>query len=156
MEDPLVTPTARDPRHHRHHPWRVFSTYTDWKLEWRDWLPEGRWGWTRHHERKVYLLNGLDEAERRCTIAHETQHIIRGPYPQHLHMREELIINRRVGRLLVPSVKRIGHAMAWAQADYEKAAYDLWVDDETFDIRLNSLTPRERAQLAEHLETIFV
>lgn len=156
MEDPFVDPTIRNPLHHRHHPWDVFSTFTDWTLKWRDHLPEGRWGWTVHDEMTVYMLNGLDEAERRCTIAHETQHIVRGPYPQSRHQREELIINRKVGRLLIPSVRRIGHALAWSAADYEKAAFDLWVDDEIFDVRLASLTPRERGHLDEQLATILV
>lgn len=144
----------RDPRRHRHHPWRAFGKLTEWKLVWTDDLPDGTWGRTLFDERRVLLANGLDEAERRCTIAHETQHILRGPYAPTCHMREELIINRRVGRLLAPSVRWIGHALAWHQADHEKAAWELWVDDDTLAVRLSSMTPRERAHLDEQLALI--
>jgi hypothetical protein len=149
-------PVLRDPRHHRHHPWRVFGTYSDWKLIWTDDLPEGRWGLTVHSAKLVLMATHLDQAERRCTIAHETQHIVRGAHSADQTLREELIINRRVGRLLVPSVRRIGHALAWHQADYEKAAWDLWVDEQTLDVRLASLTGRERQHLDEQLATILV
>jgi hypothetical protein len=152
MSDPLHI--FRDPRRHRHHPWRVFGTYTDWKLVWTDDLPDGTWGKTVFEEKRVLIANGLDEAERRCTIAHETRHIVRGPFAPHEEMREELIINRHVGRLLAPSVRWIGHALAWHQADHEKAAWELWVDDDTLAVRLSSLTPRERAHLDEQLALI--
>lgn len=146
----------RDARHHRHHPWKVFGTHRDWKLIWTDDLPSGRWGLTIHSAKLVLMANGLDQAERRCTIAHETQHILRGPQPRDQCLREELIINRKVGRLLVPSVRRLGHALAWHQADYEKAAWDLWVDEQILDVRLASLTSREREHLNEQLATILV
>lgn len=146
----------RDPRRHRHHPWRVFGTFTDWKLVWTDDLPDGRWGLTVHEEKTVYIADHLDEAERRCTIAHETQHIIRGPHDPAMYLREELIINRKVGRLLVPSVRWLGHALAWHQADFEKAAWELWVDDDTLSVRLSSMTPRERAYLDEQLALITI
>lgn len=154
--EPEPDTTVRDRRRHRHHPWRVFGTFTDWKLVWTDDLPDGRWGLTVHKERRVYLADHLDEAERRCTIAHETQHIIRGPYDPAAHLREELIIDRKVGRLLAPSVRWIGHALAWYQADHEKAAWELWIDDDTLAVRLSSLTPRERALLDEQLATIII
>lgn len=154
MFDP--PPVFRDPSRHRHHPWRVFGTYSDWKLVWTDDLPDGRWGMTVFREKRVYIANGLDEAERRCTIAHETQHILRGPVRPDQEMREELIVNRRVGRLLAPSARWIGHALAWHQADHEKAAWELWVDDDTLSVRLSSLTPRERAHLDEQLAMIMI
>lgn len=149
-------PVFRDPRHHRHHPWREFGRHREWRLTWTDDLPTGVLGRTLFAEKRVLMATGLDEAERRCTIAHETQHVLRGPYEPPARLREELIINRRVGRLLVPSVRRLGHALAWHQADYEKAAWDLWVDDPTLDVRIASLTGRERVSLDEQLATILV
>lgn len=146
----------RDRRLHRHHPWDVFSRLTEWKLEWTDHLPQGTWGKTLHAEKRVLVANGLDQAERRCTIAHETQHILRGPVDAQQRMREELIIDRRVSRLLVPSVKRIGHALAWHHADHELAAEELWVDEAILEVRLSALTPRERGHLDEQLSTILV
>lgn len=146
----------RDRRHHRHHPWREFGKLKDWTLEWTDDLPEGRWGLTIHEEKRVLLLNGMGESERRCTIEHERRHILRGPAPFGLEMKEELLIDRQVARALAPSIRRIGHAMAWHHADYERVAHELWVDEQTLHVRLSSLQPRERGWLKEQMETILL
>lgn len=146
----------RDPRRHRHHPWQAFGRLRDWRLEWTGDLPDGTWGKTLFREKRVLLADHLDQAERRCTIAHETQHILRGPYHPDRHLREELIINRKVGRLLAPSARWIGHALAWHQADHEKAAWELWIDDDTLSVRLHSLTPRERVYIDEQLAHILI
>lgn len=139
-----------------HHPWRFFSLLSDWTLEWTRDLPAGRLGLTVHDEKRVLLAEGMDQAERRCTIAHETGHILRGPSAAAHHVRDELHINRQVGRLLLPSVRSIGHALAWHQADHEKAAYDLWVDEQIFNTRISTLPPGERAYLDEQLATILI
>jgi hypothetical protein len=44
-------------------------------------------------------------------------------------------------------VRRLGHATAFHHGDYEKAAYDLWVDDKMLNVRLSTLAPREREWL---------
>lgn len=141
---------------HQHHPWRVFSHLTDWKLIWTDDLPAGRLGRTVCSENKVYLAKGMDQAERRCTIAHETQHILRGPFPASRRLQEELTIDRKVARLLMPSVKRVGHALAFHRADVEQAADELWVDEPILNVRLSALGPRGRERMHEQLATILV
>ena len=138
-----------------HHPWRVFSELTDWRLEWAH-LPRGVLGTTCHATRTVTLAEGMDQAERRCTIAHETQHILRGPVPADGRLREELLINRRVARLLMPSVRKVAHALAFHHADIELAAEDLWVDDPLLHIRLSALGPKEREYMNEQLATILI
>lgn len=139
-----------------HHPWRFFAGLSDWTLEWTHDLPVGRLGLTVHAEKRVLLAEGMDQHERRCTIAHETGHILRGPGKSAHHVSDELHIDRQVARLLVPSVRRLGHALAWHQADYEKAAHDLWIDELVLNVRLSMLPPRERAYLDEQLATILV
>lgn len=139
-----------------HHPWRVFSTLTEWSLEWTDDLPFGIWGLTIHGEKRVLLANGLDQAERRCTIAHETQHILRGPYAPHRRLHEELTIDRKVARLLMPSVRKVGHALAFHRANIEHAAHELWVDEQTLHVRLSALGPKEREYMTEQLSTILI
>lgn len=153
LSDPVRT---RRSDHHRHHPWQVFGRLTDWTLEWTDDLPDGTWGRTVFEEMKVLVANGMNEAERRCTIAHETQHILRGPAPADQKLREELIIDRRVSRLLVPSVRRLGHALSWHHAVAEPVADELWVDEKILDVRLAGLTQRERTYLDEQLADILI
>ncbi|MEE3126368.1 MAG: ImmA/IrrE family metallo-endopeptidase [Actinomycetota bacterium] len=138
-----------------HHPWRVFAGLSDWRLQWAH-LPPDVFGLTCHRTKTVTLAEGLTQAERRCTIAHETQHILRGPVPTGGELYEELVINRKVARLLLPSVRRVGHALAFHRADMEGAADDLWVDEPTLHVRLSALAPKERAWMQEQLATIWL
>lgn len=119
-------------------------------------LPAGRWGLTLHSEKRILIAEGLDQAERRSTIAHEAGHVIRGPFSHCARLREEALVERQAARLLLPSVRRIGHALTWHQADHDKAAQDLWVDDGLLQARLSTLAPRERAYLDEQLSSILV
>lgn len=146
----------RSPSHHRHHPWQAFSRLTEWKLEWTNDLPAGTWGLTLHHEKKVLLANGMGEAERRCTIEHERLHVLRGPAPFGREMHEELVVHQQVARTLMPNIRRIGHAIAYHRADLERAAHELWVDEQTLHVRLSSLRPSEKRWLDEQMETILV
>lgn len=142
--------------HRGHHPWRYIGLFPDWRVHFTDRLPEGRWGLTLHREKRIYIAEGLDQAERRSTLAHETGHVIRGPFSHCARLAEEALVERQAARLLIPSVKRIGHALAWHQADHDKAAHDLWVDDSLLQARLSTLAPRERTYLDEQLSTILV
>ncbi len=105
----------------------------------------GVMGRTCHRTRTVTLAMGMSQAERRCTIAHETAHIERGPVAPQQSRREELAIDRTVARLLIPSVGQLAEAMAWAAGRLETAADALWVDDYLLAVRLDSLTGRERS-----------
>ena len=91
----------REPVRSNHHPWRRFGQLTDWSLRWAE-LPEGVMGVTCHRSRTVTLAVGMSQAERRCTIAHETEHILRGPVDRAAAAREERIIDRTVAGLLLP------------------------------------------------------
>ena len=127
-----------------HHPWRRFSELTEWTLRWAE-LPPGVMGTTCHVTRTVTLALGMSQAERRCTIAHETEHIERGPVPTHEVRGEELLIDRKVARLLIPSLPDLVDALAWAGGHLETAADALWVDDYLLQVRLGGLTAPERA-----------
>jgi hypothetical protein len=145
-------PSRRD---HAHHPWRRFAELGDWTLRWAE-LPTGVMGLTCHQTRTVTLALGLSQAERRCTIAHETEHIARGPVQPSAVPREERAIEQRVARLLIPSVGRIAEAMAWSGGHLETAADALWVDDYLLQVRLSTLTPPEHEHLALRLERVPV
>lgn len=147
----------RSVRDHRgHHPWRYIGHFEDWTIEFTNDMPAGRWGLTRHHERKILIRDGLDQAERRSTLAHETGHMLRGIRSSCCRLYEESLVERQAARLLVPSVRRIGHALAWADADHELAADILWVDERMLHARLSTLAPAERAWLVEQLALILV
>src|SRR3954463_14294141 len=111
-----------------HDPWRRFGELSAWTLRWAE-LPPGVMGSTCHRTRTVTLALGMSQAERRCTIAHETEHIEHGPVAPHETRREELIVDRLVARLLIPDLRELVDALAWARGHLETAADTLWVDD---------------------------
>lgn len=137
----------------QHHPWRAFRDLTDWRLEWAP-LPSGIWGQTCHLTKTVTLTLGMDQAERRCTIAHETQHILRGPVPAHRELREELLVDRAVSRLLLPSMREVVDALVWAHGDYEAASADLWVDPLMLEVRISAMRSRERGYYHRRLADV--
>jgi hypothetical protein len=108
-------------------------------------------GLTCHETRTVTLALGMSQAERRCTIAHETEHISRGPVAPHEVLREELVVDRRVAALLLPSIRQVGDALACAGGHLESAADALWVDDYVLATRLGSLSDAERRWLDQRL-----
>ena len=137
-----------------HHPWRRFGELTDWSLRWAE-LPQGVMGLTCHRTQTVTLALGMSQAERRCTIAHETEHIVRGPVAPHEKTREERAIDLEVATLLIPSLREVADAVARARGHLETAADDLWVDDYLLQVRLGSLTGRERTYVDRRLAEVL-
>jgi hypothetical protein len=115
----------------------------------------GIMGFTCHSTRTVTLAMGMSQAERRCTIAHETEHILRGPVPPHEAMQEELVIDRTVATLLIPSLREVADAMVRAHGRLGAAADELWVDDYLLQVRLASLTGSERAYVDRRLADVL-
>ena len=132
------------------HPWRRLRDRPEWLLEW-GMLPPGLMGSTCHRRRVITLDLRLSQAERRCTIAHELEHVERGPMPSDpiLAAREEESIERAVARRLV-TIRALGDALAWART-LDEAAEELWVDVATLEARLRSLHPAEHAYLNRRL-----
>ena len=132
------------------HPWRRLREQADWLLCWVL-LPGDLMGLTDHRRRTIWMDNRLLQAERRCTIAHELEHVRRGPAPADpvLRAREELAIDRSVARRMI-SLEALGEALAWTQ-DLTEAAEELWVDAPTLRTRLAHLHPAERAYLRRRL-----
>jgi hypothetical protein len=143
-----------------HNPWLEFGKLRDWSLHFVDEIDGDehgeRLGLTCFRTKTVRILNGLSRAERRCTIAHETQHILRGPFRSAHLLREELDIDRSVARLLVPCIQKVGHALAFHRHDVEQIADELWVDEATINVRLSALAPDERDYIQAQLATIWV
>lgn len=92
------------------------------------------------------------QAEQRCTIAHEIEHIQRGPTPPDpaIRAREEVAIDRAVARRLI-DIDALGEALAWP-LDPSEVADDLWVDRQTLEVRVHSLHPSEQVYLKRRLE----
>ncbi len=134
-----------------HHPWRRLRELVDWTLHFAH-LPEGILGRTDYDHRTVTIAHGLTQAERRSTIAHELEHIHRGPVPEHYWPREELQVDNNAARQLI-DIRDLGEALAWAHDEHE-AADELWVDVPTLRARLRHLHPSERHYLRRRLSKV--
>lgn len=119
----------------------------DWELRWEQ-LPRGIWGHTDHDQKCIRLALGMDQAERRSTLAHELQHVWRGPDavgPWH-----ERQIDKAAARVLIP-LRELIDALFWA-ADDEQLAEHLWVDVLTVQCRLENLTDDETDEINRRLD----
>lgn len=125
-----------------HHPWRAFSALVDWTLQIAP-LPVGLLAFTDHETRHVTLADDLEQVERRCSIEHERQHILD---PE----GSEEAVCRRTARVLLPEIRAVGEALAWAH-DVAEAADELWVDEDVLIERLRGLHPAERHYLRRRL-----
>ena len=137
------------------HPWRYLRDHhPDWTIIWAP-LPAGLLGRTLHDLRVIVLDNGLTQAARRSTLAHELEHITRGPTPPvpALAAKEEAAIDRAVARRLIDIV-RLGEALAWSRCRVE-VADELWVDHDTLTARLHTLNDAERGYLHTRLEHLL-
>jgi hypothetical protein len=135
-----------------YHPWRALRDLDDWTLVVTD-LPDGYWGLTLHGSHTVLITRGLTQAERRCTIAHEIEHIVGGPAPPGRESQDELRARRNAAHKLLPDVRQLADALLWAQGDLVVAAQELWVDVGTLQDRLRLMThPAERAFLRHRVE----
>lgn len=135
-----------------HHPWRALRPLKQWTLIWSI-LPGDTLGITDWSTRTITLDPRQLQAERRCTIAHELEHVRRGPLastdPRHVS-REEEQVNRAVARQLI-SLERLGDALSWS-LDPHEVADALWVDLDTLHTRIEHLHPSERAWLRRRTE----
>ena len=129
------------------HPWRRLREAAHVTLAWHDGGPMGR---THFASATISLRRGLSWAERRCTVAHELLHVERGPVPLTLAGREEERVRRETARVMLPDVKAVGEALAWAHSEAE-AADELGVDVAVLRYRLRHLHPAERGYLAARL-----
>lgn len=91
----------------------------------------------------------LTQAERRSVLAHELEHVERGPFPRWMTPREEAAVSAAAARKLI-RLHDLGEALAWADHPAE-VAEELWVDIPTVRARLAGLTRDERHYLARRL-----
>jgi len=137
-----------------HHPWRAFGRLVEWTVHFVE-LPAGVLGLTLYETKAVLMATGMTQVERRCTIEHERQHILRGPAAPGLESREELRVRKDAARILLPDVHCVADALVWAGGDVVEAADELWVDVATLEDRLRFMThPAERTYLRRRLRDV--
>lgn len=132
-----------------HHPWRELRDHwPDWAVVFADMAVAGLTCW---RSKTITLDRGLLQAERRSTLAHELEHVRRGPVPgnRFFAAREETLVEREAARRMI-DIRDLGEALAWAH-DLHEAADELWVDVELLRARLDGLHPSERAYLRRRL-----
>lgn len=126
-----------------HHPWRELRQLKHLTVHFAELAP-GVWGMSAGHA--IWLDYRLLQTERRCTLAHELEHIRqghRGCQPPAV----EVHVHKAVARRLIPFDKLI-EAYRWARNLHELAD-ELWVDEDTVKTRLAHLHPSERTKLRE-------
>ena len=128
-------------------PWRALRALAHVTLVWHEGGPAG---WTHFPTATISLRRGMTLAERRSTIAHEVEHITRGPAHVGYERREELAVCTAVAKRLI-TFEALVDAMVWSGDEYELAA-ELWVDVGTVRDRLRSLSPWESAELRRRME----
>ncbi|MBA2952161.1 hypothetical protein GON03_19275 [Nocardioides sp. MAH-18] len=131
----------------QYHPWRRLRELVHVTLHWHD---DGPAGWCRHSTQDVSIRRGMTQAERRSTVTHEVVHLERGPAVRGFSEREEREVDKEAARRLLPDIREVGEALAWASC-VDEAADELWVDRGTLRARLEHLHPAERAYLRRRL-----
>jgi len=128
-------------------PWHRLRDLVEWTLGWHD---DEDLGWCDYEAKTISLRRDLNQAERRSTVLHEVIHAERGAALDTLEGREENRVRRQTARELIPDVRALGEALAWAE-DLGEAADELWVDVATLRDRLRWLHPAERGYLRRRL-----
>lgn len=131
-------------------PWRLLRDLAHIELRWHEGGPMGR---TFHAEQVISLRRGMTWEERRCTVQHELLHVERGPQPRGLRAKDEETVRRETARLMLPDVKVVAEALAWAH-NLDEAAEELGVDTYVLRKRLRHLHPAERAWLHRRFEEV--
>lgn len=131
-----------------HRPWRELRRLSNWLLTFTH-LPPGVRAECHWPRRLILMGSRLLQAERRSALAHELEHLRRGPFPRRMRPREERAVNAAAARKLI-RLHDLGEALAWADHPAE-VADELWVDVPTVHARLAGLTDDEPAYLARRL-----
>lgn len=131
-----------------YHPWRQLRSLSAWTLLWSP-PRSGARGECHWPTQTITLDPRLLQAERRSVLAHELEHVDRGPMPGWAREREEEAVNALAARKLI-GIRELGEALAWS-LDPHEVAEELWVDVPTLQARLRHLHPAERHHLEHRL-----
>ena len=95
----------------------------------------------------------LLQAERRSVLAHELEHVARGPFPCWATEREEAIVSESAARKLI-RLDDLAAALAWS-LDPHEVAHELWVDIPLLYARVQRLTDAETHYLCARLSHLI-
>lgn len=129
-----------------YHPWRMLRGLDDWLLEW-DQLPEGISGEINWPTHTITIDPRLSQAQRRCTLAHELEHVVRGPGGG---PREEREVEGMAARRLV-ELDALVDAVRWSPWP-DEVADELWIDRAMLDARLSGLAPWEMTYITDRID----
>lgn len=123
-------------------PWQYLATrLSDWHVCLCDLPVLGALDWAR---RTIHLDRTMDAAERRCTLAHEIGHILRGDTGACTASVEQRI-EEGVARALIP-LDDLVDALRWGRHVHE-VAEDLAVDDRILAMRIERSSAAERTAI---------
>lgn len=134
------------------HPWRRLGRLKRLNLIFTDDLPPYLRGATDGG--RIWMRSNLSQVERRCTLAHELEHVDRG----HTSCQPpgvESIVDHAAARFLLPDPRVVADAMVWAH-DMDEAADFLWVTPRVLYARLDRrrLHPAEVAIMRARFDEI--
>lgn len=151
----LSVPSPSVPGMHLPHPWRDLRALAHIVIHF-DELRPGVWG-VNDGADQIWLDSRLSQVERRCTLAHELEHLRR----DHNGCQDEATertVEAAAARYLMPDPRTVADALVWAHGDLEAAADELWVDEPTLRARLDArhLHPAERAIIVKRINALEV
>lgn len=130
----------------RYNPWKhIYTEHPDAVVSDDLALPDRVMGLALCATKRVWLHNGLNQAERRCTLAHELVHLERGPVPRDpVHAaREEEIVDQIASRRLITTEDLIATIRECPDGSMRAWAFRLWVDTPMLTVRLKNLQANE-------------
>lgn len=132
-----------------YHPWREARKRAHLNIEFQQ-LVDGRRGCLRGDD--ITINTSDDQAQRRCTVAHELVHDERRVFPRDrvLRAREETTVERIAARRLI-QLDALVDALLWSR-DARETAAELWVDVPMLIALVQSLTDRERDWIDQQLQ----
>lgn len=139
----------------RYSPWRHLRSLADVGLEFTDdeALLDGADARYFHTVRRVLMDRRIDlQVERRCTLAHELGHAVRGDLPcgdDRADDRQEAAVEQWAARQLI-ELPALAEALKWSD-DPAEVADELWVTPDLLEVRISHLHPSERAWLRRAL-----
>lgn len=138
---------------HDYSPWGDLAGMPDVTIRITE-LEDGCLGWWDRDRREIALDKRQSQAQMRCTLAHELEHVRRGDVDTSevspvLAARQEIAACVRAARRLIPMAALIS-ALLWS-SDERELAQELNVDQDTVRIRLLTLSETEHAVLDERL-----